>query len=393
MNKTISITQLNSYIKSILDGDVNLNRLFVVGEISNLTIHYKSGHIYLSLKDEKAVIKAVMFASSAKRMKFVPKDGMKVLVRGRVSVYEGSGQYQLYIDDMQPDGLGALNLAYEQLWKNLNSEGLFDKENKKVLPFYPKKIAVITSSTGAAVRDIISILGRRWPIAKVNLYSCTVQGENAVPELLNSLKYADIDNNDVIIIGRGGGSLEDLWAFNSEELARNIYKAKTPVISAVGHENDYTICDYVADVRAATPSAAAELAVPNITDEMQNILAFKRKMNLLMNNKLENFNLRIDKLKPTDILMREKLIKFNDNLEQKHRQFNLFSRIYMEKSDNKLNNLMISLDNLSPLKVMTRGYSVLQKNGVTVKKSSDFEKDDKIIAVLTDGEVSLKVLD
>ena len=264
----LSVSQITGYLKSLLEGDPNLNPVFISGEISNFTDHYRSGHLYFSLKDEKAVLKAVMFSSSARRLRFRPSDGMKVLCRGRISLYEASGQYQLYVDDMQPDGLGTLNLAYEQLKTRLEKEGLFDAARKRPIPRYPRRVGVITSPTGAAVRDICQILGRRWPMAEIVFCPVLVQGEEAAPQLVEALARMNrVDGVDTIIIGRGGGSLEDLWAFNEESVARAVAASKIPVISAVGHETDFTICDFVADLRAPTPSAAAELAVPDQMEE------------------------------------------------------------------------------------------------------------------------------
>ena len=260
----ISVSQLNYYIKSLLEADDKLRYVFVTGEISNLTDHYSSGHIYLSLKDDKAVIKAVMFSFSAKNLKFRPQNGMKIIARGRVSLYEPSGQYQLYIEDMQPDGIGSLTIAFEQLKKKLEAEGLFDPKHKKPLPQFPKVITIITSPTGAALQDIRNVLGRRWPYSQVQIIPVLVQGDGAASMLTRAVTEADAcGDSDVIIIGRGGGSIEDLWAFNDESLARAIFACRVPVISAVGHETDFTICDFVADMRAPTPSAAAELATPD----------------------------------------------------------------------------------------------------------------------------------
>ena len=260
--RVLSVSQLNFYIKSIIENDARLNFVFVTGEISNLTDHYRSGHIYLSIKDEKSVIRAVMFAGNARNLKFRPTDGMKVICRGRVAVYEPTGQYQLYIEDMQPDGIGALSLAYEQLKKSLAEKGLFAPEHKKKIPPFPNSIGVITSPTGAAVQDIRNILSRRFPSADIIMCPVLVQGENAPAQLIDAVQKLDKYNAcDVIIIGRGGGSIEDLWAFNEECVAMAIFRCETPVISAVGHETDFTIADFVADLRAPTPSAAAELAV------------------------------------------------------------------------------------------------------------------------------------
>lgn len=390
MISEISVSQLNAYIKSILDGDRNLKSVFVVGEISNLTIHYKSGHVYLSLKDEKSVIKAVMFSSSAKRLKFRPTEGMKVLVRGRVSVYEGTGQYQLYIDDMQPDGLGSLNLAYEQLWEKLNKSGVFDENYKKNLPLYPYSIGVITSPKGAAVHDIFTILERRWPLAKVNLYPCSVQGINAESELISALINADSGKNDVIIIGRGGGSTEDLWSFNSEKLAMEIYNAETPVISAVGHENDFTICDYVADLRAPTPSAAAEMATPDINEERNKLgnltYSIKQRVNYAVQNnemKLDNLSVLSDKFK---IIINRKYELFDAT----YQRFKSTANLNIERQYSKLNNSVVALDSLNPTKVLLRGYTILEKDGKTISSVKQIQKNDEITAILSDGKINLK---
>ena len=281
----LSVSQLNFYLKSLIENDPRLGMVIVSGEISNLTDHYSSGHIYLSLKDSRSVLRAVMFAGNARRLRFRPQNGMKVLCRGRVAVYEPSGQYQLYIEDMQPDGVGALALAYEQLKKKLEAEGLFDASRKKRLPRFPKTVGVITSPTGAAVQDIRNILYRRFPAVNMMLAPVLVQGEGAPAQLINALRQLDAQGQcDVLIIGRGGGSVEDLWAFNDEALARTIAACRTPVISAVGHETDFTICDFVADLRAPTPSAAAELAVPDVRELKAHLQSQRQYLQSLMEN-------------------------------------------------------------------------------------------------------------
>ena len=277
--RVLSVSQINFYIKSIIENDGSLQFVLVTGEISNLTVHQRSGHIYLSLKDSNSVISAVMFAGNARRLKFRLENGMKVICRGRISVYEPSGRYQLYIEDMQPDGVGALTLAFEQLKKSLAQKGLFDNAHKKPLPKFPKTIGVITSPTGAAVQDITNIIRRRFPSADIVLAPVLVQGESAPEQLVRAVnKFSASKIADVVIIGRGGGSAEDLWAFNDEQLAYAVYNCETPIISGVGHETDFTVCDFVADVRASTPSAAAELAVP----DRQELLSyyFKQKQNI-----------------------------------------------------------------------------------------------------------------
>ncbi|MCH5303946.1 MAG: exodeoxyribonuclease VII large subunit, partial [Ruminococcus sp.] len=262
--RIITVSQLNYYVKSLLDNDPHLTNVFLTGEISNLTDHYRSGHIYFSLKDKNAVVRAVMFAGNARNLKFKPEEGMKVIVLCRVSLYEATGGYQIYVEDMQPDGIGALTLAFEQLKKKLEEKGIFSAENKKPIPKFPKTVGVITSPTGAAVQDIRNILTRRFPSVDIVLCPVLVQGTGAPAQLINAVNlFNEYDLADVIIIGRGGGSIEDLWAFNDENLAYSIYASNIPVISAVGHETDFTICDFVSDLRAPTPSAAAELAVPD----------------------------------------------------------------------------------------------------------------------------------
>ncbi len=392
MSSVLSVSQLNTYIKSIIDNDDKLTRVFVVGEISNFSAHYKSGHMYMSLKDEKSLVKAVMFSFSAKRLKFKPSDGMKVIVRGKISVYEATGQYQLYIEDMQPDGLGALNLAYEQLWEKLKKEGLFEKSTKKELPKYPQTVAVITSPTGAAVRDIFSILGRRWPLCEVVLYPCTVQGENAPKELIDAMKTADESGCDVIIIGRGGGSLEDLWAFNDENLARVLYKSKTPVISAVGHENDFTICDFVADVRASTPSAAAEIAVPLISEEKEKVMFLSKRLDYFMHTKLSNCSIKLDNCSNLDNRFSMMLSKKVDKYQFISKSFENNFNNKFQQSKMELSKQAMILDSLSPLKVLSRGYSILTKEGVNVSSINRLNAGDELVAILSDGQAKVSVV-
>ena len=299
----LTVSQLNFYIKSLMDSDSHLKMVYMKGEISNFTDHYRTGHLYMSLKDEKAAVKAVMFAGNAARLKFHPEDGMRVIVRGYVSVYTVSGQYQFYIEDMQPDGIGSLSLAYEQLRKKLAEEGLFDEGHKQPLPRFPERIGVITSPTGAAVQDICRILGRRYPIGEVILYPVLVQGEGAARQLTEAVRTFDrLQCADVIIIGRGGGSIEDLWAFNDEKLARAIYDCKIPVVSGVGHETDYTICDFAADVRASTPSAAAELVSPEEGELVGNIVYLRQRMLSLMQTRLTTERSRLDQLSRAKVL-------------------------------------------------------------------------------------------
>lgn len=363
----LTVSQLNQYIKSLLDGDGALSTLFLTGEISNFTNHYKSGHLYFSLKDSKSVVRAVMFSAQAKRLRFAPSDGMKVILRGRVTVYEASGQYQVYVDDMQPDGIGALNLAYEQLKAKLSAEGLFDSARKRPLPTYPKAIGVITSPTGAAVQDIKHILARRYPLAEVILCPVLVQGEAAAGQIAEAVaRFNRLQCADVLIVGRGGGSIEDLWAFNEEIVARAVADSKIPVISAVGHETDFTICDFVADLRAPTPSAAAELAVPDIRELSMALLAAKQRMRQSVG--LEMRRMRTDQLvdRLTGRMSRE-----------------------LEKGKLLLAQKSASLEALSPLKVLARGYAVaLDSNGTVMKSVSQITTQDAVTVILQDGRIS-----
>ena len=391
----IKVSQLNFYLKSLLDNDQRLQMLLLEGEISNLTDHYSSGHIYFSLKDEKSVVKAVMFSYAAKNLRFKPQNGMKVLVRGRVSVYEPSGQYQVYVEDMQPDGIGALSMQFEQLKEKLSKEGLFDKEHKKPIPQFPQTIGIITSPTGAAVRDIFNILGRRYPSADVVMAPVLVQGENAASQLKDAInKFSDNAIADVIIIGRGGGSIEDLWAFNDEELARAIYNCKTPVISAVGHETDFTICDFVSDLRAPTPSAAAELAVPDSTELLMSLSSQRQYIDTLIDKKiidlkklLDNNTRLISAYSPQ--LLIDEYQKSTDN----------FAKRFIKAGENILNDNLKNLQNLgaklsalNPIAVLMRGYSfTTDADNNTISSVNDVNSGDTLSIRVTDGEISAVV--
>lgn len=393
--KILTVSQLNFYVKSILDSDQRLNYVFLCGEISNLTDHYRSGHIYLSLKDNKSVIRAVMFAGNARNLKFKPMEGMKVICRGRVTLYEATGQYQYYIEDMQPDGIGALYQAYEQLKEKLQSKGLFDESHKKPIPYCPKTIGVITSPTGAAVQDIKNILTRRFPSVNIVLCPVLVQGDNAVPQLIDAVnKLNKYDLCDTIIIGRGGGSIEDLWAFNDENLAYAIYNSHIPVISAVGHETDFTICDFVSDLRAPTPSAGAELAVPDRNEILQNLDAQRQYLSSLMDKKLiENKNIvsemttKLLSLSPDDKIA--KLYNDLDFLSQKYE--NNSNRIF-QNTANKIELLATKLESLNPVSTLKRGYSVVTNNDKTVTSVKDVKNGDTLAINVTDGKIISKVI-
>lgn len=391
--KIISVSQLNSYLKGIIDSDPSLQYVFLCGEISNLTDHYSSGHIYLSLKDSKAVIKAVVFSFNASRLRFKPQNGMKVICRGRVSVYEPSGQYQLYIEDMQPDGVGALTLQFEQLKEKLGKEGLFDSAHKKPLPAFPKTVTVITSPTGAALQDIKNILSRRWPYAKTELLPVLVQGEGAPAQLTAAVKKASGGNSDVIIIGRGGGSVEDLWAFNSEELARAVFNCPIPVISAVGHETDFTICDFVADMRAPTPSAAAELAVPDRFEQAEMLLQQRQYLFALADgflskckNTLSTSESKLEALDPVRGY-KEK----SDLLASLRIRLSAKGEGLLTEKSRELFELKGGLFALDPVSILRRGYSVVSKDGVTVSSQNELKSGDSIQIRFSDGEISATV--
>ena len=392
--RVLTVSQLNFYIKSLIENDSKLNIVFLSGEISNLTDHYRSGHIYLSIKDEKSVIRAVMFSGNARNLRFKPTDGMKVICRGRVAVYEPTGQYQLYIEDMQPDGIGALTLAYEQLKKKLADKGFFDSAHKKPLPRFPKTVGVITSPTGAAVQDIRNILYRRFPCVNIVMCPVLVQGDSAPEQLVRAVKTLDMYNAcDVIIIGRGGGSIEDLWAFNDETLANVIYDCKIPVISAVGHETDFTICDFVSDMRAPTPSAAAELAVPDkaelmsyYSSQLQYLSSFMDSQFRKNSSRLIDFQRRISLVSP-----QSRIDKYEKNIELLlNKSQNLVNEKYIKKS-NEITKISAKLESLNPLSVLSRGYSIAEKDGVVITSSSQLNKGDNFTLEFSDGKIKATV--
>lgn len=391
----LSVSQLNRYIKMNFDADENLANIFISGEISNFTNHYRTGHLYFTLKDDSAAVRAVMFNSSAKRLKFMPEDGMKVIARGRVSVYEASGQYQLYVDDMQPDGVGALNLAYEQLKEKLQKEGLFSEFHKKPLPPYPEKVGVITSPTGAAVRDIINVLGRRFPYAEIVFCPVLVQGDGAHLQLTDAVNLFNSERAaDVIIIGRGGGSIEDLWEFNDEGLARAVYNSEIPVISAVGHETDFTICDFVADMRAPTPSAAAELAVPDANELQYALSALKNRMFLNVSSGIADRRSRLEYLTSKGALKSPDEMLSN----RSQRLDTAFSKM-LSSYENRIGGKKVefisaatALSKLDPMSVLMRGFAfVSDKNGKNVYSSQALAKGDKINVRFHDGSAACEV--
>ena len=392
--RVLSVSQINFYIKSIIENDGSLQFVLVTGEISNLTVHQRSGHIYLSLKDSNSVISAVMFAGNARRLKFRLENGMKVICRGRISVYEPSGRYQLYIEDMQPDGVGALTLAFEQLKKSLAQKGLFDNAHKKPLPKFPKTIGVITSPTGAAVQDITNIIRRRFPSADIVLAPVLVQGESAPEQLVRAVnKFSASKIADVIIIGRGGGSAEDLWAFNDEQVAYAVYNCETPIISGVGHETDFTICDFVADVRASTPSAAAELAVPDRQELMSYYFKQKQYISAMLDRKIKTAQLRLENQQRRMSASSPKLKaeQLEKQLSAKSEKLTRFMNIYISDKENKLIAAKGKLDGLNPLNVLNRGYAIAEKNEKIITSSKQLKDGDDFTVILSDGKINAKV--
>lgn len=390
----VSVSDLNKYIKDKIANDEALNNVLVKGEISNFKNHY-TGHMYFTLKDENSLIKCIMFKTYAGNLKFMPKDGMKVMVFGTVSVFERDGVYQIYCKAMQEDGMGSLYTAYEELKAKLDQEGLFAAEHKKKIPTMPRCIGVLTSNTGSVIRDIINVSTRRNPNVYIKLLPVPVQGEGAAIKIADAIKIMNEQNlADVIIVARGGGSLEDLWPFNEEIVARAIYDSRLPVISAVGHETDFTIADFVADLRAPTPSAAAELAVPNIADVMLQLNSYRNRYQLALRKKLELMRLRYEKCMNQRVF-KEPLQKIQEKyiiIDMKIKAMqNSVTSLYKDKKNHAMS-LIAKLDALSPLKTLTRGYSIVALDGKSVKSVNDIKKDDEIDIRFVDGNTKAKVL-
>lgn len=415
-DKYITVTQLTRYIKYKIDNDVNLNEVFLKGEISNFKAHSR-GHFYFTLKDEGSRINAIMFASSTKKIKFTPQDGMKVLVTGKISVFEANGGYQIYVNDMLEDGVGNLYIAFEQLKKKLEEEGLFKKEYKKKIPKIPTRVGVVTAPTGAAIKDIISTIKRRWPLTEIILFPSLVQGENAKEDIVRQIENAKNYQLDTLIVGRGGGSIEDLWPFNEEIVARSIFDCNIPVISAVGHEIDFTIADFVADLRAPTPTGAAELAVPQIADIKNYLNQLQIRLNKAMQHKI---NINIQKL--TEIKSRyifqnpiaiyqAKELQFDTLLERlkstsknliamKEKKYITIMSSYVlqnpekiiEKKENKYLQLISKLETLSPLLTIKRGYTIAKKDGKVITTSKSLNKKDILEVEFSDGIVKTEVI-
>lgn len=393
MSSLLTVSQLNRYIAFRIKEDKQLKGILISGEISNFTNHTKSGHLYFTLKDSTSSVKAVMFASAASQLRFVPASGMRVIISANVQVYERDGVYQLYVNDMQPDGIGALYIAFEQLKERLSAEGLFDESLKKPLPEFPTKIGIVTSIEAAALQDMLNIISRRYPIAEVVIYPCLVQGANAPESICSALKSADSGENDIIIVGRGGGSLEDLMAFNSESVARAIFNCETPVISAVGHETDTTIADYAADLRAPTPSAAAELAVPELSSLINFLNASQKVLEKKLIDKTVFLRLQLENREKSLIAAepQNRIENSKKLLDERKRRLQELLKMQTELKSAELKAKISALDNLSPTKIMMRGYSLVYKDEKLIHSVSELKTGDNISVKLHDGEIEAAV--
>ncbi len=393
--KVYSVGELNNYVKGVLDDNENLRDILITGEISNFKPHY-SGHMYMTVKDENASVKAVMFKGNAQKLRFNVENGMKVLVLGTVSLFPRDGSYQLYINSMQPDGYGELSIAFEQLKKKLQAEGLFSPDRKKQIPEFPERIGVVTSETGAAIQDIFNVLRRRYPVAQVVVRPAQVQGVGAAEDIAKAIyEFNELNGADVLIVGRGGGSIEDLWAFNEEVVARAVYNSKIPVISAVGHETDYTICDFTADMRAPTPSVAAELATPDMRELKGELLAYRQQVTTIVINLLDTERNRLLAIEKSGVL-KNPVVKLNENRET----LMYLSEKIISLTENKVNKeklkfsaLAGKLDALSPLGVIARGYALASRDGKIIKSVNDTKIEDKISIRLSDGSLKATVTD
>lgn len=413
----LTVSAITRYLKARFDGDDNLRYVFLKGEISNFKRH-TSGHLYFSIKDKNSKINAIMFNRNSSNLDFSPEDGSKVLLQGRISIYEPTGGYQIYVEKMIEDGVGNLYIAYEKLKKKLKDEGLFDEKYKKKLVKYPKKVGIVTASTGAAVRDIITTIKRRYPICETILFPSLVQGEGAKDSIVKNIKKAEEYNLDVLIVGRGGGSIEDLWPFNEEEVARAIFACNIPVISAVGHEIDFTISDFVADLRAPTPTAAAELAVPNLIEIKNYLKQISIRLNESINKKINYQKLYLESLKSSYVLMRPFMLVENrkEKLDLSMKSLNdiMLNKVCLLKEKNKrikeniifknpeilykekrmkLVHNVEKLELLNPLTILKRGYSVVYKDEKVVKNINDIKNDDKINVKMNNGVAVAKVIE
>lgn len=414
-DKYLSISAITRYLKYKFENDEHLQTVYLKGEISNFKPHTR-GHLYFTLKDENSRIGAIMFISNASKLLFTPEDGMKVLVKGKISVYEPTGNYQIYIDEMQEDGIGNLYIAFEQLKAKLDSEGLFDPKYKKPIPKIPRKIGIVTAPTGAAIKDILSTLKRRFPLVETILFPSLVQGADAHIDIVKQIKKAQEFDIDVLIIGRGGGSIEDLWPFNEEDVARAIFECKIPTISAVGHEIDFTISDFVADVRAATPTASAEIAVPNIIDVLNYIDNMKIRASKVLLNKIENIKIVLKKLEDSYVLtnplrmfeIKEQMLdsyidKFNsiilNIIDRNNDRLNHIKQSYilnnpsklLDKPKNKLEKFIEKLEVLNPLNTLKRGYTIVKKDDKAIEKIKDLKINDNIDIMFSKGIINANI--
>ena len=388
--KIFNVSEVNKYIKMLMDSDPLLTNISIRGEITNFKAHY-TGHLYFTLKDENATIKCVMFKGNAQFLRFKPQDGMKVVIQGQISAFERDGVYQIYCKSMSPEGLGDLYLAYEQLKEKLSKEGLFDEVHKKPIPFLPNRVGVITSRTGAVIRDIINVSTRRYPKVNILLYPAAVQGVNVASTVIEGIKtFNKLDNVDVIIIARGGGSFEDLFGFNDEGIARAVFASHIPVVSAVGHETDFSICDFVADLRAPTPSAAAELVYPEYSEIVGRIVTDKNRTIMAIKNYVERKRQYVEKLKaaklekvPLDIINRYRM-----NIDSILSKSESTIRYRIEKYKTRCVGSISKIDALSPLKTITRGYSVAEVNGKVIRKVEDVKSEDRIQITVSDGKIN-----
>ncbi len=397
MNYVLSVSEINRYIKELISRDMIMSNLWVRGEISNYKPHY-SGHMYFTLKDEKCLIKCVMFKSHACALKFEPENGGRVIIKGYVSVFERDGQYQLYVEEMQPDGIGNLHMAFEQLKKKLFEEGLFDEANKKKLPFLPRAIGIVTSSTGSVVRDIINIASRRFREIELKIFPVAVQGEQAAGQISGAIKKLNrLGCVDVIILARGGGSLEELWAFNEEVVARSIFNSVIPVVSAVGHETDYTISDFVADVRAPTPSAAAEIVIPEKAALKDRIMLLEARLKNGAAAKIQNERAQLERLRASSAFRQpyDRLYQERMRLDTLNRYMHRAMLSVMEKKRSDLSLLIGKLDALSPLGIMSRGYGVIRllEKGDIVRSVKDVKQNERLSVELFDGRIYCRAED
>lgn len=397
MQYTLTVTEVNRYIREIISRDLVLSNVWVKGEISNYKYHY-SGHMYFTIKDETSLLKCVMFKAHAANLKFTPENGMKIIIKGYVSVFERDGQYQLYAEEMQPDGIGALHLAYEQLKKKLQEEGLFEPAHKKKIPFLPRRIGVVTSPTGAVIRDIMNVLNRRFPNFELKIFGVAVQGELASRQVAAAIKKLnELKCVEVIIVARGGGSLEELWAFNEEIVARSIYESEIPVISAVGHETDFTICDFAADLRAPTPSAAAEIVMPEKVMLESTLLNFQSRLRNSLVKSLELKREKYKKLSGSTAFKQpyNKVYQERMRLDILNKYLQKSICLKKERMDSKLSLLVGKLDALSPLTIIARGYSIvkMKQTGSIIKSIEGLRSWDELEINVKDGKINCYVRD